>query len=282
MEPVFAHLLAEKWNKEDQEAGSKPTALNTLLRYSSAHGCARQWAYAALAQPTEAWDVASTWVTRLGTLIHEVAQEAIVERYPDFKAEVPSKVNEYISGSADGLARIDDYRAIVEIKTVGNYVWQQQTGFGQFKKTDPKGPKPAAIVQAGMNAIGIENTYTPLEYVDYLCLITMAKEAVSIGKAAKMGIENPYDRFVAEWWFPRMEWEDPTLEEIDRMTLAGEQIEAGELPAPEVVNDDYQRVSIRAASDCWQCDYCSFRTLCEQDGNITNIADSAMTTKEQS
>ena len=128
----YAHLLAEKWNREDLAVGSKPTALGTPMRYSSAHGCSRQMAYAAVAQPTEVWDVASTWVTRLGTLIHEELQAAILEQHPNARFEVASQVNDYISGSVDGIVG----NTVLEIKTVGNYVWQQQTGLGQFKLSD--------------------------------------------------------------------------------------------------------------------------------------------------
>ena len=273
-EPVFAHLLAEKWNREDRAIGSKPTALNTPMRYSSAHGCSRQMAYAAVAEPTEPWDVASTWVTRLGTLIHEELQAAIAEQYPAAQFEVASQCGDYISGSADGYipGPGDAPGIVLEIKTVGNYVWEQQTGYGKFKRTEPKGPKEAAIVQAGMNALGIGN-------VDNLCLITLAKECVSVSKAAKLEITD-YDRFCAEWWYTRDEWEPQALEEIERMTQVAAELEDGWLPAPEIVDDDYTRKQITAGS-YWTCDYCSFRTTCEADGPAPiKVSISNMTPKE--
>jgi hypothetical protein len=276
----YAHLLAQKWNIEDQEAGKKPTALNTPFRYSAAHGCSRAWVYGALAEPTEEWDVASTWVTRLGTLIHEEAQLAMGEVNPMLQFEVASKINAYISGSADGWDPVQGH--LLEIKTVGNYVWSQQTGFGNFKRSEPKGPKAAAIVQAGLNAIGIniallESNPNSYPSVNDLCLITMAKEAVSIAKADKMGIVDDYERFVAEWWYPRHEWEDAVTDEIGRFTVAGEEMDEGYLPKPVAVDDDYRRINLSPTGDAWQCAYCPFRTLCEEDGNIDSIMDSKLT-----
>lgn len=257
--PIFATLLADKWNREDRAVGLKPTALGTPMRYSSAHGCSRQMAYAAIAEPTEEWDTASSWVTRLGTLIHEQLQAAIAEQYPTAQFEVASKCGDYISGSADGYIPSEYGEGVVlEIKTVGNYVWAQQTGLGQFKRSEPKGPKEAAIVQAGMNALGIGG-------VEHLCLITLAKECVSVSKAEKMELAE-WERYAAEWWYARDEWEPMALAEINRMTNIAEELIHGDvLVSPEVVDDGYQTKQITAGS-YWTCDYCAYRTVCVQDG----------------
>src|SRR5487761_2350086 len=77
----------------------KPTARGTRFRYSSAHGCIRQQAYAAIgADVTEPMDEASAWATGLGTIIHELTQAEIAKRYPTALFEVASQTGD-VSGS---------------------------------------------------------------------------------------------------------------------------------------------------------------------------------------
>lgn len=277
-EMAFAHLLARKWLNEDIARGPKPTAKGTPFRYSDAHGCSRKMQYSALnATTTEPWDAASAWVTNLGTLLHEHLQEAIAEQAPNAQFEVASQVNEYLSGSCDGYIPGPlgiGNGLVLEIKTVGQYVFNSQAGYGNYKRTEPKGPKWSAIVQAGMNAIGIERGGEP--EVEFLALISLAKEAVSVNKAKTLGITDPYERFAQEWWFPRHEWEGPALEEINRITQIAEDTKDGLLVQPSVVEDDLSHKNITPGS-YWACDYCPFRTLCEQDAGTTHIEASYLT-----
>ena len=256
----IAHLLAEKWNKEDLAAGAKPTALGTAYRYSAAHNCSRQLAYAALnAEQTELFDAPSSWVTRLGTMIHEEMQEAIKEVYPDAEFEVASQVDANLSGSCDGILTHAGEKVVIEIKTRGQYAWQKETGYGQWKKTEPKGPSLAAVCQAGLNAIGLG--------AEYVCMVSLAKECISVSKRRKLDIDNSYEAFAAEWWIPREEWEPLAQAEMARVQEIEEGLTVrGYLPAPEIVNDDGQRESVKIGSH-WACDYCAFRSTCESDGN---------------
>ena len=255
----IGHLLAKKWNDAHQEAGSKPTAMGTKFRYSAAHSCSRQQAYRALgAEETEPFDVASSWVTGIGEIIHEKLQDAILEVYPDAQFEVASQVNEHLSGSCDGLLTHGGEKVLIEIKTRGQYPWQKETGIGQYKQTQPAGPSLAAVAQAGMNALGLE--------AEYVCMVSLAKEAVSVTKAAKMGITDPYERFAAEWWIPREEWEPLALREVERISLIAESLEEGVLPLPVVVDDNGSQLAIKYKS-YWACDYCAFASTCAVDGN---------------
>jgi len=280
---TFAHLLAKKWLEEDEARGPKPTAKGTPFRYSDAHGCSRKMQYAAVgATPTEEWDAASAWVTNLGTLLHEQLQDAIAETMPNAQFEVASQVNHYLSGSCDGYIPGPDGQPgiVVEIKTVGQYVFNSQAGYGNYKRNDPKGPKWSAIVQAGMNAIGIERGGEP--EVGFLTLISLAKEAVSVNKAKTLDITDPYERFAQEWWLHRAMWEEPALEEINRISEIAEETLSGLLVAPSAVDDDLSHKKITPGS-YWQCDYCPFRSLCEQDTQnaVTRIEDSISTRGEK-
>jgi len=269
--PVVTHLLAKKmWEKSQTP---KPTALNTPLRYSSSFGCARQQGYNAFdAKPTEPMDEAGAWVTGLGTIVHEALQDAILEVFPDAQFEVASGT-EYISGSCDALIPVSNLGVDVsgthvlwELKTMGTYSFDKQVGWnrmrGEFKY--PEGPAKKAIVQAGMNALGIMGANPEIE-IEYIIMGSTTFEALSINKAEKMGVEN-YNRFLAEFWIPRSEWEPQALAEIRRSEGIHYAITAGYLPDRIALDDDGDVLYLTPGGKNWQCDYCSFKSLCQQDG----------------
>jgi len=256
---LFANLLADKMQERDIERGKKPTAMNTKFRYSSAGSCARQQAYTALGEETtELWDVCSAYVTGLGETIHELLQEAIQDKYPNAQFEIPSKVNDNISGSCDALLNMNNGdKVLIEIKTRGQYAWQKETGYGMWKQVEPEGPKWGAIAQAGMNALALG--------AEHVVMISLAKECISAGKAQKMNIVDPHERYAAEWWIPREEWEAYALAEIERVDAIVSTLDSGFLPEPEVVDDNGNRVKIKHLSH-WSCDYCDYKSLCKSDG----------------
>jgi hypothetical protein len=269
---IFANLLADKMQQADIAKGKKPTAMGTLFRYSAAGSCARQQAYTALGEETtESWDVCSAYVTGLGETIHVLLQKAISEKYPNAQFEIASKVNDYISGSCDGfLTMPNGDKVVIEIKTRGQFAWQKETGYGMWKQVEPEGPKWAAITQAGMNAMALG--------AEHVVMISLAKECISVSKAEKMGIADPHERYAAEWWVPREEWETYALEEIDRINSIVTTLDSGFLPEPEVVDDNGKRVKIKHLSH-WSCDYCDFKTLCKSDG--PGLVPVTITTKKE-
>lgn len=256
---IFANLLAEKMQQRDVERGPKPTAMNTPFRYSAAGSCARQQAYAAIGEEkTEAWDACSAYNTGLGEIIHELLQEAIGDKYPGSEFEVASKINDNISGSCDAFVTMPNGdKVIIEIKTRGQYAWQKETGFGQWKQVEPEGPKWGAIAQAGMNALGLG--------AEYVVMVSLAKECISNSRAKKMNITDEHERYAAEWWIPREEWEHIALSEIERIDSIVTTLDSGFLPEPEVVDDNGNRAKIKFGSH-WACDYCDYKTLCQSDG----------------
>jgi len=257
---LFAQLLGQKWNDEDLAKGPKPTAMGTPYRYSAAGSCSRQQAYNALGvQPSEPFDVASSWATHLGEIIHEQFQAAIGEKYPNAQFEVASQIDHLLSGSCDGILTLEDgTKVLIEIKTRGQYAWQKETGIGQWKRTEPEGPKWGAIAQAGMNALALG--------ADVVVMISLAKESVSHNKRQKMGIADIHEAYAAEWWVPKEEFETYALEEVARVHSIQADLDARVLPEQEVVDDNGKRVIIKNGSH-WACDYCQFKTICKADGD---------------
>jgi len=271
--PVVTHLLAQEWFARAQVP--KPTALGTPLRYSSAYGCARQQGYAALgAKPTEPMDEAGAWVTGLGTLIHEALQEAIGRKYPQAQFEVASG-NDYISGSCDAYIPALSFGenwtggdVLYELKTMGTYSFDDQVGWnrmkGTFKDRGASGPAMKAIAQAGMNALGLEKTMGVT--IGTIIMGSIGFEALSKNKAANMGVDS-YNRFLAEFHINREEWEPLALAEIARMETINETITNGYLPARVALDDDGHAITLTPGGRNWQCDYCSFKSVCANDGD---------------
>lgn len=272
-EPVITSaLVRELWDKAQLP---KPTALGTPLRYSSSYACSRQQGYYAFdAEPTEPMDPAGAWVTGLGTIIHEATQEAIKRAFPSADFEVPSGT-EYLSGSCDALIEVSDLRdrkvegthVLWELKTMGTYSFDKQVGWnrmrGEWKY--PEGPAEKAVTQAGMNALGIEGSHDGVR-IEWIVMGSVSFEALSKTKADRMGV-TPFNRFMAEFWVPRSEWEPLAMAELRRMEGIHESLTRGFLPDRVARGDDGNLLFLNPNSGKhWQCDYCAFRTLCQQDG----------------
>jgi hypothetical protein len=224
------------------------------------------------AEPTEPLSPAGAWAMGLGTIVHEAVQAAIAEKYPHAQFELGSKVNDFLSGSCD--AYITDTpigNVLYELKTMGTYGFDSQTGlkrgFGKLSTKAPEGPKQGAIVQAGMNALGIEYHGHNLQKVeiDYLVLGSLTFETVSVKMARQVPQLSDFARFGAEWHIPREVWEPLTRHEIDRLTQAGEAIDLGYLPDRWARDDDGADVLLDPLGSMWNCDYCPYRQLCADD-----------------
>lgn len=282
-EPILTHLLAEAWAAK----GPKPTALGTPLRYSSAMGCARQMGYAGLsAVPTDPMGPADSWAAGIGTLLHEAAQHEIGRVYESAEFEVASKLGQYISGSCDCL--VDSYEilnltgvtlggthVLWEFKSMGEYPWDLQMGYNRRSRTikSGSGPKVEAITQAGLNALGIEETY-PGRRIETILMGSVTPAQLSINVAKAMGVEG-FARYGAEFRVSRETWEPLALDELSRMNGIGS--------TPEFLPDRTTPSSFlnpRGDKD-WQCDYCPYRRLCISDGEgEVAVAQSWLTVRE--
>lgn len=289
-QPAVTHLLAEEWY--ERSSIPKPTALGTPLRYSSAYACGRQMGYAALdAEPSNPMDEAGAWATGLGTLIHEQLQQAILRRYPGAMFEVASMVGG-VSGSCDALIDVNDIgthfggtHVLYELKTMGTYGFDKQVGWNRMRSqlTGGEGPSKKAIVQAGMNVLGMEKYEDlhrgPLK-IETVIMGTVGFEALSKNKSESMGVDG-YNRFLAEWAIPRDEWEPLALDELERMASLEEAISGGFIPARIGRDDDGERIELNPRGGKWQCDYCQYRALCNEDGPGMIKAEGSFLTKRE-
>jgi len=286
--PVITGLLVEELHLKSQTP--KPTAKGTPLRYSSAHSCARQQAYAALgADPTEPMDHAGAWVTGLGTIVHEALQDAISRRFPSAQFEVASQIGDFLSGSCDALIDIYDVGSVYggthvlyELKTMGTYAFDKQVGWNRLRGTVGVGVGPAAkaVAQAGMNALGIE-AENPDIRIETLVMGSIGFEALSKNKAENMGVEG-VNRFLAEFEVPRYEWEPLASEEIARMESVQRLLEDGYLPIRSAKDDDNSVLTLDPNGRGWQCDYCAFRSVCVDDGPASiKVSSSSMSKRKE-
>jgi hypothetical protein len=284
-EPRFVHLLAEKWAAEDAERGERPHAVpGTRFRHSDAGGCARKLAYKAAGIPrTDPMDVTGTWNTRLGTMIHDAWQSALLLRYPDAEIEVVSQCFDEGSGSMDALISVSNYlgygegetlRVSFELKTVGGY--KMKSAIGKIRRgTPPEGPSKEHIIQAALNGLAHD------------------ADEVVIGYLAKETLSKNYDdvpdlgKFCAEWTLTREQYEPIARLEIQRVEGILDLLDEGLLAARkvpgtpgEIVDPTTSRWEQRDSDDMvldtgsvWNggfCSYCSHFTGCSrtQPGRI--------------
>lgn len=213
--PRWAHLLAEKWHRENEEAGERPHAIEgTRFRHSDAGGCARKIAYKAAGfERTNPMDVTGSWNTHLGTLIHDAWQEALVEAYPQAHIEVSSQVFEDGSGSMDALVEMeygkaDDptepYVVSIELKTQGGTPFKYAIGKAR-RGQEPDGPKHEHVIQGALNALA--------HNADELVIAYLAKETLS------QNYDDVADlsKFCAEWTLTREQYQPIARLEIERV-----------------------------------------------------------------
>ena len=273
--PIITGVLAQELH--EKSAQGKPTARGTMLRYSSAFSCARQQGYAALgADQTEPMDEAGAWVTGLGTIVHEAAQDAISRRFPSAQFELSSQ-NQEVSGSCDALISVDDLgsayggtHALWELKTMGTFSFDMQVGWnrmrGTFKDGGPQGPAVKAIAQAGMNALGIMRENPEID-IQTIVMGSLSFEALSKQKASNMGVEG-LNRFVAEFEIPRSEWEPIAQVEINRMQSIYNLLYEAQLPERIALDDNGDVIRLNPETGrAWQCEYCPFKSTCLKDGD---------------
>lgn len=241
------------------------------------------------AKPSDPVPGPNAVVMRNGTIVGEDFANLAKELYPNCIAEEPSSAKEFISGSVDIYIPEEDllaYRpnwrggnAVVEIKTMGRWGFDDQIG---VKSTSRKildsgsGPKLGAIIQAGVNALGLEQRLGVT--INTLILVSETFENLSIQKSVQMGIDlNDYTRMAAEWHFERSYWEPLVQSELLRMARIAEQIEYGFLPERIAGDDDGQMKELNPLGSDWQCHYCSHRETCKQDGRASiSVTDSSL------
>lgn len=284
LDPIFTHLLAE----QAAEAAQRPkaTALDTPLRYSGAYGCARRWGYDAFdAQYSEPPTPAQVWQATIGTVVGEAVARAIQAVYPDAVAEEPSQIGTFVSGSADIYAPTSPVgQTVFEHKKKGSYAFNKALGYkrryGKFELVGAEGYPGPAMVQAGMNALGIMEKYPERGPIENVVVGVVSDDIVTVKELRQVQVSD-FNRFAQEWVIPMDEWYPETIREVTRMEEAAETIDLGYIP-DRWARDDFGRDKrLDPFGDDWNCDYCPFRRLCVADGDgQVRVLDSQLTKRE--
>ena len=261
-DPIFVTLWSEQLQKRNHD---KPTALGTPFRFSDALNCPRRMVFDALGVPkSDPIDPAGLHVTTIGSWIHEQVQEAIGRKFPGARFELASG-DETVSGSCDGLTYVGGVvgskgKVLLELKTVGGFAFDKAVGVNRkaYKRGSPEGPRPSAIVQAGLNAIFHE--------ADTVVVMYLAMEAISKQLADRVGF-NQYDRFSAEWHIPREVWEPLAREELARIKALEACLDPEDrvIPGGMAFDDktwEWKPISPNDSRPHWSCSYCAHVTTC--------------------
>lgn len=272
-EPRFAQVLVERWAAENEAAGPKARATDSArFRHSDAGKCSRAIAFAALnLEPSDPMDLSGVWNTSLGTVIHELWQDALQQVYPDAEVEVTGVT---IDGEGachiDAVVRFPDGKVVaIELKSSGGYGFK--AAIGAIKKGAPaEGPKHEHVTQGALNGLAVD--------ADEVVIVYLAKECVSLSFAERFNLDE-LSRFCAEWTLTREEYEPIAHAEAARVAGILELLDAGQLPArkipakdvpkgAEIVDPQRGRWEVRQddkltdTGSYWGCDYCSHQTRC--------------------
>jgi hypothetical protein len=172
----------------------------------------------------------------------------------------------------DGTTR----RIVYELKSIGGFGYKMAVG----ERAVPEGPRHSAKVQGALGALALD--------ADDLVVGLLATEAISKGAAKRNRIPE-HTRVVAEWTFPREEWEPLALAEVARMKRVLELVDDGSLapcaiPDPDiptaalVVDPNSGRWEVRqddAITDTgstWMCGYCNWQETCVAVGESGRVS----------
>lgn len=257
---TLAGELALAMHAASVEAGRKPTALGTAFRHSDAMGCARSIALTALNIDQEPMDLPGVWVTGIGTMLHEKAQDALVAAIDSEKFEV--EVEKKCQSFEDGSGHIDlylreretSYTIVDELKSCNGVKFRALVGSGQFgKRVTPKPPALNNRVQVALNGKAVNADEVRLSY--------MATEAIAVGK----GFEG-LDRISAEYVMGRDEYEPLADAEIARVRGILVLARGGVVPDRIFPDDNGNLKKVNPSTDKWPCHYCFHRSTCERLG----------------
>lgn len=286
LEPLISHLRGLEAARH--ALIYKPTAKGTDTRYSSVLRCKRQIQYAIeKREPSDPTPPASAMQMRNGELIHQEWQALIAATFPNSVAELATQVNEFVSGScdefipeADMIARYSWWsggHVVAEYKTTSRFEFDKQLGMDSDHyrwNRQGEGPKPSAVIQCALNALGVERELSLT--IGTLILCTETFEPLSVSKCKPrppawpgMPIDSAL-RSTAEFHIAF----DDTLRliaanEVARLSTVAIEVRRGVRQPREAVDDrTMSSVTLSPAGGrpSWQCDYCSHRGTCLHDG----------------
>ena len=226
---------------------NKPTADGSFLRVSNITTCDRKQMLDGMqmrridAGP----NAINGFVAReIGNTMHEHIQTAFKEQVPNFECEVEVSIpNCLTSGHADGVYN----DTVLEIKTMRNY---------GFRKARNEGPKEEHLFQACAYALGLGVTKVHLVYVCSDATPSRWKDSARAGDMVEWlyDIHESFDEsetslIIATTYF------------LEQHALTAKAfLETGKLPEG--------LMSYWATEIPWECDYCPYYDICEQQGDI--------------
>lgn len=257
VEPRYGHLFLEEMAAQREELGPKPKAYDTPFRYSDAGKCSRALAYGVLGYEAEPMDLAGLLVTSLGSDLHEKIQNSI-SNYYESSFEVPSRFG-FASGSADGVIYDEDFKVLIEIKSMNGTAYKGSVGVSTKGVGTPKGPRASALIQGAMNAVAND--------CHILRIIHVGTEAISKGLAERTGVDE-VGRVIAEFDVPREVFEPWADYEVIRHGRILDDLNEQILPDRIAIDDDMREIALSPEGSrmAWQCQYCSYTSACIQDG----------------
>ena len=266
---------------EGSQAPSNPDG--TRWRGSQAGNCARQVAYATSGtEETNPPALSDNWNMGLGTMIHGIMEPAIARWLEDKKGtglkiteEWETPLGEYGFGHADMVVESAGAKYLLELKSINGF------GFKQCVEKN-QGPRWSHVLQGSL--------YAEAADADMLVIGYLAKELISKGRAASLGIDD-IGRFAAEWHYSKEEflpWAEAERERLEGITASvhgGTPPEliprrfshfdpdipfGGEVTAPSsgkwlLLNEDGATLG---AGTAWQCNYCRFQGKCVDDNRV--------------
>jgi hypothetical protein len=278
--PWFASATINAWWDKYQADGrdKKPNAIEgTRFRASNAGRCSRFLAYTfAGEEPSDPPGAAEVWRMEMGTLTHELVQEAVSRAFPGSECEVKVRhTGTDGSGHMDMLVRRDGRTSSVEIKTVGRYKFEAMT-VGVYRKP-PEGPSWSYVAQGSINAYSMD------EQPDELVIVVLSLENIGADRA-QLICPSEFARFSAQWTFSKEEYVEIAERELRRVDQIMQRTDADgpqaverRLPDPRygrnrVADPSTGLLTILdgagepAGKDkAWECGYCNYSSLCVAD-----------------
>jgi CRISPR/Cas system-associated exonuclease Cas4 (RecB family) len=236
-------LLTQR-NFEDiyEEYLRKEGSKNAIERYvgkgkwfnaSNAGHCYRKHKYKMIEAKAESPDKKSLFRMRIGDLVHQDIQTALLKYYKDklIMTEVEVEIKRLnVRGYLD-LVFIDGTEAdLKDIKTAAAFAWRRK--FGRPENRDPN-PSDKYELQVGTYALGLEDNKGL--HVDNMDLIYYKKDDSGI-KFVNINIE--YKKKAENYWLEVLK---ACKQDVDKL----------------VPGDEYG-----VPFESWECNYCQYKALC--------------------
>lgn len=280
--PLFAPVIAQSWAKAAEATWAHAPAAETPFRASWATMCGRKISYLVEGVlPSNPMTLADHWRTGLGHQVHDWFAQYIEEAFgADWTVESETVIasdDMLCSGHLDiFLVRKDPVegkpnRVLLELKSINGFGFKMISG----ARGPAQGPRLSAFVQGCL--------YAKMHNADMLAIVYLATELLSPREATKVGADD-LGRFCAEWHYAPATFEPVADEEFERMRGIQAAMLTGQTVPRNIVDSDVPPGAVVSnpttglwvvrdeaglvtdSGSTWQCDYCSMRDKCLEDG----------------